>query len=270
MPFSRTRRSIHRRSRQQQRILWHWKLKPYMMPRKTSAVVRTPTKLPGSLERNTTRKMPRSLKRNIPRRNDASDTSQRSNARVGCCLMWCHWCDGVKPVPEKFQPRRLVAHVEGTHGKHGKQQMFVDYTMIPTKGIKQSNVHKKTMAHLWKCARSVGKRRSDFGQFFDKTYGNKPTKEPRSGFDSSTEPRAQGRERCKPRFMTLEKCAINDAVLKCAFSYYVKRLPDARRSLLEGLSVAVVDRGVQVALLDQEATKEMRKEYAPALQGPHG
>jgi hypothetical protein len=180
--------------------------------------------------------------------------------REGNCegevLMWCRWCDWVKPVPEHLFPTTLVAHIELAN----PGVMYVDYlTKKPPKGFKKSNVYKKTLAHLWRCAKKEGGQRSDFGPFFDKTYGGKPTLEP-TRFDSTDAPREQDRDRCKPRFMTLEKCCDNDTILKCNKCEQVRRWPASKLALLDTMKMEVVDRGVKVVALDQDATQEMRNE----------
>mmetsp|Transcript_23530 Transcript_23530/g.66981 ORF Transcript_23530/g.66981 Transcript_23530/m.66981 type:complete len:143 (+) Transcript_23530:174-602(+) len=110
---------------------------------------------------------------------------------------------------------------------------------------------------MWTCPFRGNRDRTFFGPFFDKTYGNKPTKEPKR-FDSIEVPRPQDRSRCKKRYATLEKCSIGDAVLKCPWCDHVRRWPTEKLAVIDDMEVERTNGQARVVKLEQKSSDEMR------------
>jgi hypothetical protein len=180
-------------------------------------------------------------------------TAEKCRGKV---MLFCPWgCGWVKPVPNEFNPLRLVAHVQGGQ----EDVMYVDYyTKSPPPGMKQDNCYKKTLQHIWKCCLRGKRTREDFGPFFNKTYGSKPTKAPER-FDSTERPRTAGRAK---RMVTVDRCKGGETILKCPGCEHARRWPEEQSEMLTEMTVQELESGVKVIGLDQSPTKEMRKHFS--------
>lgn len=177
-------------------------------------------------------------------------------------VMWCRFCDWVKPIPKIYDPTQYV-----TGG--GNQYVCYQY-QTPTSFFKKSNAYKRTVEHMWKCPRRNGRGKSDFGYFFSRTYGGEPVKGKRREGDKMKDPLDEQRSPRPPnrgmmgKHTTLATCKRFEVVLRCSKCDYVKRWPtrdNDKKKALEGLKLARGSdkRGPKLVILDQSPTSQMRK-----------
>jgi hypothetical protein len=138
-------------------------------------------------------------------------------------VMWCNFCDWVKPIPKMYNPQQYVS--TGGH-------QFVCYLYkTPTSQFKKSNAYKRTLEHMWKCPQRNGRGRNEFGFFFDRTYKSAKLKSRGGKDDEAPDPLAKQKAPRPPnrgmvgKHTTLEACKMFEVVLTCSECDYVKRWP---------------------------------------------